>query len=116
MSARTSGGYAYSEIEMHRIWLKYFDAAFAVHGDAELADVKAKEAVEVVFSTFDTLPVPEATVAVERPNALLAVLADVFNERENASYKNTEARMSVSEVKGLLDYIEALEKEGGGKP
>lgn len=113
MSARTSGGYAYSEIEMYRIWIKYFDAAFAVHGDAELADVKAKEAVEVVFSTFDTLPVPEATVAIERPNALLA---DVFNELENACYKKlTEVRLSIGEVKSLLDYIEALEKRGGGK-
>ena len=111
--SRVSAGYTYSDVEMHRIWLKYFDAAFAVHGDAELADVKAKEAVEVVFSTSDALQVPEATVAVERPNALLAVLADVFNERENARYKKlTEARMSVSEVKGLLDYIEALEKKG----
>lgn len=111
--SRVSAGYTYSDVEMHRIWLRYFDAAFAVHGDAELADVKAKEAVEVVFSTFDTLPVPEATVAVERPNALLA---DVFNELENACYKKlTEVRMSVGEVKGLLDYIEALEKRGGGK-
>lgn len=111
--SRVSAGYTYSDVEMHRIWLKYFDAAFAVHGDAELADVKAKEAVEAVFSSSDALPIPKESAAIERPNALLA---DVFNELENACYKKlTEVRMSVSEVKGLLDYIETLEKRGGGK-
>lgn len=113
MNARTSAGYTYSAVEMYRIWLRYFDAAFAVYGDAQLADVKAKEAVEAVFYSSDALPVPEEPVTVERPNALLA---DVFNEFENARYKKlTEVRMSVGEVRSLLDYIEALEKRGGGK-
>lgn len=113
MNARTSAGYTYSAVEMYRIWLRYFDAAFAVHGDAELADAKAKEAVEVLLSSSDALPIPEKSAAVERPNALLA---DVFNELENACYKKlTEVRLSIGEVKSLLDYIEALEKRGGGK-
>ena len=111
--SRVSAGYTFSDVEMHRIWLKYFDVAFAVHGDAELADVKAKEAIEAVFSSSDALPVPEEPVTVERPNALLA---DVFNELENACYKKlTEVRLSIGEVKSLLDYIEKLEKRGGGK-
>lgn len=111
--SRVSAGYTYSDVEMHRIWLKYFDAAFAVHGDAELANVKAKEAVEAVFSSGDSLPIPKESAAIERPNALLA---DVFNELENACYKKlTEVRMSIGEVKSLLDYIEKLEKRGGGK-
>ena len=114
MNARTSAGYTYSAVEMYRIWLRYFDAAFAVHGDAELADAKAKEAIEVVFSSSDALPIPKKSAAVERPNALLA---DVFNVLEVAHYrKEDDVHMPVDKVKGLLDYIEALEKKGGGKP
>lgn len=109
MKARTSGGYTYSAVDMYRIWLKYFDAAFAVHGDVELAEKLADQSVEVVFARTDAIEVPrEVPSNTSRARPYIILLKEKLDQTPNLYL--SVPRSIVHEV---LQYVADLEKLAG---
>jgi hypothetical protein len=108
VKARTSAGYTYSAVEVYRIWLKYYDAAFAVHGDAELAEKAADQSVEVVFSRNDAIETPQVPSNTSKARPYIILLKEKLDRTPNLYL--SVPRSIVHEV---LQYVADLEKLAG---
>lgn len=123
--------YAYTDTEVHRVWLSHFDAAFKLLANVEQADARAKEAVELIFSRSDGLtgrvvrispPEPKSaavpTKEVTAPTAVLRVLREAVYDGPlvDMEGKTMFIRAAKKDWRLIFDYIAYLEELAGVVP